>query len=170
MSRAGPQVRQDRRRGRRTSPADDAAGLFDAHAAALLGLASVLLESGAAAQQVLEHMLVEAAGARRHAESAEDGEQVRRMLARRVYRRCATTRHDVGSNAGSDAGSRDTGPPDGSMEVLERARLSFQQRAAIGLSVYGSHTYREVAEVMRLPPEVVAELQRSGLHRLRDTL
>ena len=45
--------------------------------------------------------------------------------------------------------------------------LSQQQRAMIALSLYGDHTYSQIADVMALPAPVVADLLGSGLHGSR---
>ena len=47
-------------------------------------------------------------------------------------------------------------------------RLSHLQRTAIALALFGEHTYREIATLMELPPQDVADLMRSGLLAATD--
>lgn len=45
--------------------------------------------------------------------------------------------------------------------------LTWAQRTAIGLAVFGRHDYREIADLMDITPESSAQLLRSGLRRVQ---
>jgi hypothetical protein len=47
--------------------------------------------------------------------------------------------------------------------------LTWAQRTAIGLAVFGRHDYREIADLMDITPEASAQLLRSGLLRVAAT-
>lgn len=129
--------------------------VYDAHASALLALADAVLDDPVEAQSAVIEVLRGAGGRRR----PTDDRAERRTLARAVYARCMRAR--LGS-----------GPSYLGTEVMARGvrhlptELSDHERAALALAGYGAHTYTEAADVLALPPPVVAGLLRTGLSRL----
>lgn len=133
----------------------DCEQMCDAHAAALLALADIVLDDPDEAQSAVVEVL-RAAGQQQR---AADDRAERRDLAAAVYVRCARSR------LGPRTPDHDRQVAPGGIH-LQLTGLSDQQRAGIALSMYGAHTYTDTAELLSLPPAVVAELLRSGLARL----
>lgn len=155
-----PPARASRHGAPQDAPPPAVGELYDAHARALLTLASLLLDDGREAAAVVVHVLREA-GRRRRAVGDRDD---LRHLARGVYLRATRSRlgpafgpHDL-----PEGGSR-TWPGDHGLSAL-----SDQQRAVIALSLHGGHSRADTAALLSLPTGVIDELLRSGLHRIRD--
>jgi len=135
--------------------------LIAQHGSALCRLASIILadrEEGAEAVSRLLHRVCS-----RPLTTPDQG--TRRQLSRRLYLNCTWTKlvsgHTPELHSGhhqSDDGFSDT--------IAKLGTLSEQQRAAIGLFIYGDHTYEEVAELISLPTPVASLLLRSGLDEL----
>lgn len=136
--------------------------LYDAHASNLLALAHFLLSSAQEAEHVVAHVLREALAQPR----ARDYRTDRCNLAREVYLRATGARSgprpdtEVVPNSHAAAGSR--------ASSIIAADLSDQQRAVIALSVFGSHSHVQTADLLSLSTGVVDDLLRSGLHRVSD--
>lgn len=139
------------------------ASLYDAHAHALFSLACLLLDDREEAVSAVTQVLLHWSDRRR----AGPDSSTRRNLARCVHLRCTRTRlgpHPVphGMPVGRAPRARHE-----AASVTGVHALSDQQRAAIALSMFGDHSYEDVADVMSLPSEVISALLRSGLVRLR---
>ena len=148
-----------------TGPTQSAEELYDGHGGALYSIAWIILGDRAEAEGVVRHVLLEADG--RPALDTSHGDR-RRHLSRLVYLRCTRTRltsrvlaPDLPSSRRQRKGR--SKPP----IVVVLGELSEQQRATIALCLHGDHTYNDVADLMSLPATVVADLLRSGLHKLR---
>lgn len=129
--------------------------VYAEHGDDLLALAWTLLGNRADAKVVVIETLADACtasdlGCREPIDGTADPD-LKRRLSRLTYERCRA-RPIVATG---------TAMP----EVL-----SWQQRAAIALCMFGAHTCDEAASVLALTAATVAELLRSGLHELAPLL
>ncbi|MBA3782794.1 MAG: hypothetical protein H0X12_13205 [Nocardioides sp.] len=134
-----------------------AVGLFDTHAYDLLALAILLLDDQREAEVIVGQVLREACP--RHRSADDHGDRL--ILADEVHRRSFISR-----SGQSKVLFRMVSETDSSPIVEALPTLSDQQRAVIGLCLFGEHTNSEAAQFLALPVCVVDELLRSGLHRL----
>ena len=123
--------------------------LFGSHGAAMFSLARFLVADQAAIEGVVTHAIFDVCSR----PVSDRGE--RWEIARYVYIRCARS-DEPDSHLG------DSGP--GTLAVSPTlAALTSQQRTVIGLSLFGGHTYGEIAALTNLPQQEVASLLRTGL-------
>ena len=109
--------------------------LFERHGAALFALAMLLLRDPHRAELLAADAILDACAGPRHVATGAD----RWELARYVYVRFLRT---AAARSGSGPAPADV---------------------ALALGMFGGHTYREIADLMGLPPCEVAELLRLGL-------
>lgn len=140
----------------------DAHQICDAHGASLLLLAGLLLDDREAAEAVVTQTIVDAA---RGADGALAG-SLRHSLSRRVFVRCTRHPQEWGAPAGRAGGPLSSNSALSPTMAALRT-LSEQQRAALGLVLFGHHTYREVADLLSLPAATVLGMLRSGLQEMR---
>lgn len=129
--------------------------LLGSHGEALFGLAMLILADRDRAATVAEQAIWDAyKGPLDVARPAN-----RRELARYVYVRCVRQLESPPMTPGVRDAARDDPQP-----TTIFTSLSYDQRAAIGLCVFGQHTYADSADLTGLTRTEVADLLRSGLH------
>lgn len=162
-SRDDTQTKLDQTPPERAGPTQTFEELLTSHGPALYSLALIILGDRASAEAAVAQVLLEA----RNRPLLDANEDSRRHLARCLYIRCTRTRLGTGELPDGLGSNRHRPDDFSATRIMTRlAELSEQQRAAIGLSLYGHHTYTQIADLMSLPAPVVADLLRSGLHDL----
>lgn len=160
LDRATPQVSPVRSvptagPGVQPGPASAAAALpleaqWARHGNSVYALACALLGDSAAAIRVVALAMTDLT----HATDTVSDQEVRRSLARQVYRH---SQHVVGSTPTW------LGLPPAMVWLRDMAQL---QRACLALCVFGGLTHREAASLLGVPPVKVAELLTQGLKDL----
>ncbi len=125
--------------------------LWDGHGRAIYALACALLGDEPAAIRAVALGMVDFA---RQDVTIPPGD-VRRALARRVYCRS--------NELAADSSAPQQLPP-----AMERvAQIARLQRTCLALCIFGGHSQQQVADLLGVPPLVVARMLNSGLHELR---
>lgn len=133
--------------------------LFEVHGSAVYCLAKLLVLEDGPAVALAADALLDAYGSR-------EPEVGRRHMARLVFVFERRGRH-------TRPGSSDRWAPGGgghtradSLGIPGWTTLTWEERAVLGLAVFGRYTYTEVAELVGVSPERSAELMLSGLRTL----
>ncbi|MEV6418069.1 hypothetical protein [Kribbella sp. NPDC051718] len=121
----------------RVAPEPAAVRVCEDHGGALFALATVMMRDQAPAEAAVVEVISAAFPATAEAIPLPAAE-VRRELARRVHRRCSRA---------------------------DETTVLYQQRVALALTQCGQLTYRQVADVLRLPAADAAQLLCSGLRQ-----
>jgi len=132
------------------SSARDLEQLWDRDGGSVYKLACALLGDEAAAVRVVTLAMVDLA----LSTDSDAHEDTLRFLASRVYR------HSQDVVADPSGGSNL--PP----VMVWLGQLAQLQRACLALCVFGGHTHREAADLLDVPPGIVAELLTAGLREL----
>jgi DNA-directed RNA polymerase specialized sigma24 family protein len=127
--------------------------LWNRHGSSAYALACGLLGNEAAAAEAVLLAIADLA----RWDVVADGE-ARRRMAQTIYRH---TQEPAG--AASESSGADRLPP----AMVWLSRLARLQRESLALCVYGGLTHREVATLLDVPPDTVAELITAGLRELR---
>lgn len=136
------------RRGRKGVPPElQLEELWNRHGRSIYALACALLGDEAAAMRAVALGMTDLADAT----SSVSAPDARRSLARHVYWRSQELVTDT---------SRTLDLPPAMVWLGQLAQL---QRACLALCVFGGHTHREAAALLRVPPTTVADLLTAGL-------
>jgi RNA polymerase sigma-70 factor (ECF subfamily) len=149
--------------------------LYDSCADRLHRYLSLRLQSRDAAADVLQDTFLRAVRSRRRFRSVENPTaymfQIARNEAARAAKRCRKTEPVLSSNTLFDV-AHVVEATDDVAEIAAAAlsRLTPDDREIVELKIFAGLTFREVAEVLHLPPGTVATRYRRALQSLRSWL
>lgn len=163
---------------------DDAAfeELYDEVAGVVYGLIRRVLRDPAQSEEVAQEVLVEVWRTAPRFDPARGGAMAwittmahRRAVDRVRSAQAATDREERAARHAAEIPHDEVAEQ--VVDRLERERvrrclerLTAPQRESVTLAYYGGHTYREVAELLKIPLGTVKTRMRDGLIRLRDCL
>jgi DNA-directed RNA polymerase specialized sigma24 family protein len=135
--------------------------LLRAHATALFAIASLLLDDGDAAAEVVVDVIADASS---DTAIRAGGADTLALLAGTVYQRCL----DLRSTRSPVRSSSSTVRADGAPAVL--AQLSFRHRAIVGLILIGGQDVALAARTLRTPQQTVVTDLAGAIDSIRATM
>ena len=154
--------------------------VYDQASGWVLGVARKVLRDPAQAEEVMQEVLLEVwrTASRFDPRQGSGVSWVMTIAHRRAVDRIRSERSHARREARAASAVIDYDDVTEAVEAsLDRERvqrclssLTRLQRECVGLAYYGGYTYREVAELLRVPAGTVKTRMRDGLIRLRDCL